>query len=187
MDSWSTTLRLMALMAVIAIFYLLGRWLAETLHGLAANGVPPWDEPAILPRQRGMSPTACRRADRGSRRRQTHRHQPRHGDGGRHRIGALPADGDTNHHRRDPRVDGRLPIAPWPPSRLSGRPRSPVIRRRSVPRSAAPAPPVRPGRRHTRPAPLHAPAGWEKRCRLTSSKYMVWGVGVAPTGRPSSR
>jgi hypothetical protein len=28
----------MALMAVIAIFYLLGRWLAETLHGLAVSG-----------------------------------------------------------------------------------------------------------------------------------------------------
>jgi hypothetical protein len=41
MDSWSTTLRLMALMAVIAIFYLLGRWLAETLHGLTASGGLP--------------------------------------------------------------------------------------------------------------------------------------------------
>ena len=40
MDSWSTTLRLMALMAVIASFYLLGRWLAETLHGLAGGGLP---------------------------------------------------------------------------------------------------------------------------------------------------
>ena len=41
MDSWSTTLRLMALMAVIAIFYLLGRWLAGILHGLAASGGLP--------------------------------------------------------------------------------------------------------------------------------------------------
>jgi hypothetical protein len=35
MDSWMTTFRLLAVMAAIAQFYVLGRWLAEVLHVLA--------------------------------------------------------------------------------------------------------------------------------------------------------
>ena len=38
MDSWTTTLRLLAVMAAIAVFYILGRWLAEVLQVLASSG-----------------------------------------------------------------------------------------------------------------------------------------------------
>ena len=41
MDSWMTTLRLLAMMATIVLFYILGRWLAEVLHLLASLPVAP--------------------------------------------------------------------------------------------------------------------------------------------------
>ena len=41
MDSWVTTLRLLAVMAAIAVFYILGRWFAEMLHTLAESGSLP--------------------------------------------------------------------------------------------------------------------------------------------------
>jgi hypothetical protein len=40
-DSWATTLRLLAVMAAIALCYLIGRWFAETLRDLAASGTLP--------------------------------------------------------------------------------------------------------------------------------------------------
>ena len=41
MDSWVTTLRLLAVMAAIALFYLLGRWLAEVWHVFASLPAAP--------------------------------------------------------------------------------------------------------------------------------------------------
>jgi hypothetical protein len=41
MDSWATTLRLMLVTAVIAAFYVLGRWVAEALQALAVSGSLP--------------------------------------------------------------------------------------------------------------------------------------------------
>jgi hypothetical protein len=41
MDSWSATLRLVAVMAAVAIFYLVGRWVAETLQAMVASGALP--------------------------------------------------------------------------------------------------------------------------------------------------
>jgi hypothetical protein len=42
MDSWSTTIRLLAVMAAVAASYIVGRVLAETLQQLAAGGSPFW-------------------------------------------------------------------------------------------------------------------------------------------------
>ena len=39
MNTWMTTLRLLAVLAVVALFYLLGRWLAETLESLSNGGL----------------------------------------------------------------------------------------------------------------------------------------------------
>ncbi len=41
MDSWSATLRLVAVMTAVAIAYFIGRWVAETLQEFAARGVAP--------------------------------------------------------------------------------------------------------------------------------------------------
>ena len=41
MDSWSTTVRLMMVMAAVAASSIIGRWLAETLQSLAAGGGLP--------------------------------------------------------------------------------------------------------------------------------------------------
>jgi hypothetical protein len=41
MDSWMATLRLLAVMAAIALCYVLGRWLAEVLHVLALLDTAP--------------------------------------------------------------------------------------------------------------------------------------------------
>jgi type III secretory pathway component EscS len=41
MDSWVTTLRLLAVMAAIVVFYILGRWVGEMLHTFAASGSLP--------------------------------------------------------------------------------------------------------------------------------------------------
>jgi hypothetical protein len=43
MNSWAITLRLLAVMAAIAIFYLIGRWVSATLQGAAGGALPtPW-------------------------------------------------------------------------------------------------------------------------------------------------
>jgi hypothetical protein len=41
MDSWSETKSFMVVMAVIVAFYLLGRWVAETLQAMDASGALP--------------------------------------------------------------------------------------------------------------------------------------------------
>ena len=41
MDSWTTTRRLMMVMAAVAVSYVVGRWLAETLQDLTASGALP--------------------------------------------------------------------------------------------------------------------------------------------------
>jgi hypothetical protein len=40
-DSWTATLRLLAVMAAIAASYIAGRWVAEILQGLGMSGVLP--------------------------------------------------------------------------------------------------------------------------------------------------
>jgi hypothetical protein len=40
-DSWPTTLRLVLVMGAIALSYLVGRWVAETLQGLVDSGALP--------------------------------------------------------------------------------------------------------------------------------------------------
>jgi hypothetical protein len=42
MDSWSTTFRLLAVMAAVAASYIIGRLLAETLQQVAAGGSLFW-------------------------------------------------------------------------------------------------------------------------------------------------
>ena len=42
MDSWSTTLRLLVVMAAVAASYIAGRVLAETLQAIAAGGFRLW-------------------------------------------------------------------------------------------------------------------------------------------------
>jgi hypothetical protein len=39
--SWTATLRLAAVMAAVAVAYLVGRWVAETLQVMVASGVLP--------------------------------------------------------------------------------------------------------------------------------------------------
>jgi hypothetical protein len=39
MNTGMTTLRLLAVMAAVTLFYLIGRWLAETLQNLSFSGL----------------------------------------------------------------------------------------------------------------------------------------------------
>jgi hypothetical protein len=41
MDSWPATLRLAAVMAAVAVSYLVGRWVAATLQLMVASGALP--------------------------------------------------------------------------------------------------------------------------------------------------
>ena len=41
MNSWTATIRIAAVMGAVAIAYLVGRWVAETLQELVAGGVAP--------------------------------------------------------------------------------------------------------------------------------------------------
>jgi uncharacterized membrane protein YqjE len=41
MDSWRSTLRLLAVMAAIALFYVLGRWLAEVWRVFTSLSMVP--------------------------------------------------------------------------------------------------------------------------------------------------